>query len=264
MNTRHLFIAVALVAAAVLPSSAAASVPSSLTETAAFVPSALYMAEAPAAKAADAVSSAAVPAAAASSVRAAAAPAASTPVGRNGWLSVSGPRLVNEAGNPVVLTGASIGWHNLWPRFYNAGVVSTLADDWGCDVVRAAIGAELEGNYASDPETALQCLYNVVDAAVSEGISVSGSAIVSVITVPGNNPSVGNCRISTNIRRRRSRFSSSSNGEALGRLMLWMGPTISNVNRNPARSSAALNTSWEIERLPLRILEIVPLSNPNC
>ena len=172
MNTRHLFIAVALVAAAVLPSSAAASVPSSLTETAAFVPSALYMAEAPAAKAADAVSSAAVPAAAASSVRAAAAPAASTPVGRNGWLSVSGPRLVNEAGNPVVLTGASIGWHNLWPRFYNAGVVSTLADDWGCDVVRAAIGAELEGNYASDPETALQCLYNVVDAAVSEGIYV--------------------------------------------------------------------------------------------
>ncbi len=97
---------------------------------------------------------------------------ASGPVSENGWLSVSGTRLVNESGNPVVLSGASIGWHNLWPRFYNAGTVETLASGWGCNVVRAAIGAELDGNYASDPDTALKCLYDVVDAAIDNGIYV--------------------------------------------------------------------------------------------
>ena len=101
-----------------------------------------------------------------------AAPSDNSPVARNGLLSVKGTSLVNEHGNPVTLSGTSIGWHNLWPRFYNAGAVGTLAGDWGCNVVRAAIGAELEGNYASDPQTALKCLYNVVDAAIEEGIYV--------------------------------------------------------------------------------------------
>ena len=95
-----------------------------------------------------------------------------SPAERNGWLSVKGTSLVNEHGNPVILSGTSIGWHNLWPRFYNAGAVKTLAGEWGCDVVRAAIGAELDGNYAADPRTALKCLYNVADAAIDEGIYV--------------------------------------------------------------------------------------------
>ena len=86
---------------------------------------------------------------------------AGTPVGENGWLSVKGRDLVNEKGNPVILSGVSIGWHNLWPRFYNAGAVEQLSDEWGCDVVRAAIGAELDGNFASDPQKALDCLYSV-------------------------------------------------------------------------------------------------------
>ena len=97
---------------------------------------------------------------------------ADTPVGENGWLSVKGHSLVNEKGNPVTLSGVSIGWHNLWPRFYNHGTVDQLAGEWGCNVVRAAIGAELDGNFASDPETALQSLYRVADAAIENGIYV--------------------------------------------------------------------------------------------
>jgi endoglucanase len=31
-------------------------------------------------------------------------------------------------GSDVVLRGMSFGWHNFWPRFYNAGVVKTLHD----------------------------------------------------------------------------------------------------------------------------------------
>ena len=97
---------------------------------------------------------------------------AASPVEENGWLSVKSQSLVNEKGNPVILKGVSIGWHNLWPRFYNHGAVDQLAGTWGCNVVRAAIGAELEGNFASDPETALNSLYKVADAAIENGIYV--------------------------------------------------------------------------------------------
>ena len=68
---------------------------------------------------------------------------AGTPVGENGWLSVKGRDLVNEKGNPVILSGVSIGWHNLWPRFYNAGAVEQLSEEWGCDVVPNWTGTSL-------------------------------------------------------------------------------------------------------------------------
>ena len=38
-------------------------------------------------------------------------------------LSVKGLQLVNEKGEPVVLHGVSYGWHQFWPRFYNASSV---------------------------------------------------------------------------------------------------------------------------------------------
>ncbi len=106
-----------------------------------------------------------------SSFTAGAAPSG-TPVSNNGWLSVEGTMLVNEQGTPAVLAGVSLGWHNLWPRFYNEGVVRHLAQDWKCSVIRASIGAEIEGNFADDPEHALSCLFSVADAAIEQGIYV--------------------------------------------------------------------------------------------
>lgn len=41
-------------------------------------------------------------------------------VQKTGRLSVSGTYLVNEKGEKVLLKGVSFGWHNWWPRFYNA------------------------------------------------------------------------------------------------------------------------------------------------
>jgi len=42
-----------------------------------------------------------------------------SPVALNGQLKVSGTQLCNEKEEPVILRGVSLGWHNLWPRFYN-------------------------------------------------------------------------------------------------------------------------------------------------
>lgn len=88
-------------------------------------------------------------------------------------LKVEGTCLYMEGNDqPVAWRGLSFGWHNLWPRFYNREAVEVFAKDWGCPVFRAAIGADdLEeksplGGYISDPQSALECLYAVMDAAI--------------------------------------------------------------------------------------------------
>ena len=82
---------------------------------------------------------------------------------------------------PVVFRGVSFGWHNIWPRFYNAGAVKTLKEDWGVPIVRAAIGADdhakadnpgIRSGYMGEPEWALECLYKVIDAAIENGMYV--------------------------------------------------------------------------------------------
>ena len=66
------------------------------------------------------------------------------PVKKWGQLQVKGSQLCDQQGKPVILRGVSLGWHNLWPRFYNKKVVQTLKQDWHCSVVRAAMGHQTE------------------------------------------------------------------------------------------------------------------------
>jgi endoglucanase len=94
------------------------------------------------------------------------------PVKENGRLKVSGVQLLNEKGAPVVLRGMSYGWHNWWPRFYNAGTVSWLKNDWGCNVVRAAMGVEPDQGYIKNRDWSMQTIKAVIDAAIKEGIYV--------------------------------------------------------------------------------------------
>jgi len=94
------------------------------------------------------------------------------PVKENGRLKVSGVQLLNEKGAPVVLRGMSFGWHNWWPRFYNAGTVSWLKNDWGCNVVRAAMGVEPDNGYINKPDWSKEKIKAVIDAAIKEGIYV--------------------------------------------------------------------------------------------
>ena len=97
---------------------------------------------------------------------------ATDPVKRYGQLQVRGAQLCDEGGRPVVLRGVSLGWHNLWPRFYNKKVVQTLKQDWHCSVVRAAMGVMIEDNYLENPEFAMQCMTPVIEAAIKQNIYV--------------------------------------------------------------------------------------------
>ena len=99
--------------------------------------------------------------------------ASGQPVRRHGALQVKGTQLSDSSGQPVVLRGMSLGWHNLWPRFYNAGAVHTLVNDWHCTVVRAAMGIELnDRGYLKAPAFSTEKVRAVVDAAIREGIYV--------------------------------------------------------------------------------------------
>lgn len=98
--------------------------------------------------------------------------AAQQPVQLHGQLQVKGIQLCNQKGEPVVLRGMSFGWHNFWPRFYNKQTVSWLHQDWGCTVVRAAMGIEPRGGYKQNREGSVRLVKEVVDGAIASGIYV--------------------------------------------------------------------------------------------
>ena len=97
---------------------------------------------------------------------------AADPVKKYGKLRVVGNQLCDKRGKPVTLRGVSLGWHNLWPRFYNAQCVETLKKDWHCSVVRAAMGIMIEDNYLENPDYAMQCMTAVIEAAIKQNVYV--------------------------------------------------------------------------------------------
>jgi endoglucanase len=96
----------------------------------------------------------------------------SQPVKKHGQLNVQGTRLVDKSGGTIMLRGMSFGWHNWWPRFYNAGAVNWLHEDWKCNVVRAAMGIEPDKGYIKDSAGSVAHIRAVVDAAIRQGIYV--------------------------------------------------------------------------------------------
>jgi endoglucanase len=94
------------------------------------------------------------------------------PVKEHGALSVTGVQLTDQTGKPVVLHGVSFGWHNWWPRFYNANTVKWLAGDWKCSVVRAAMGVEPAKGFIMDPAGSKEKIEAVVNAAIANDIYV--------------------------------------------------------------------------------------------
>ena len=90
----------------------------------------------------------------------------------HGQLKVKGTRLVDAKDNDVVLHGMSFGWHNWWPRFYNADAVHELATKWNCTVVRAAMGIEPDSGYLKNRNRSLELITNVVDACIKENVYV--------------------------------------------------------------------------------------------
>ena len=94
------------------------------------------------------------------------------PVKTHGQLKVVGTKLKDTKGNDVVLHGMSFGWHNWWPRFYNAGAVHELVTKWNCTVLRGAMGIEPDSGYIKSPGRSVELMKNVIDACIKENVYV--------------------------------------------------------------------------------------------
>lgn len=98
---------------------------------------------------------------------------AQSPVERHGQLRVEGTQLVDSKGAPVQLRGVSMGWHNMWPRFYNQSTVDRLTGDWGADLVRCSVGvAHLDSGFDCDSVAAYAVVDSIVQGAVRNGAYV--------------------------------------------------------------------------------------------
>jgi endoglucanase len=108
--------------------------------------------------------------------------AAKSPVETYGALSISGNKMVDETGKPVILRGMSLFWHyDLGGKdFYNPSAVRWVMTDWRASVIRAAIGVEDRnlggggkiGGAISDPNLANLRVRTIIDAAISAGFYV--------------------------------------------------------------------------------------------
>lgn len=104
----------------------------------------------------------------------AAAPEGS-PVARHGALSVAGNKIVGAHGEPVSLAGVSFFWSTTgWGQedYYTPDVVEYFATDWNVSLVRAAISAERQGSYLTDPDGNRQRAYAIIEGALEQGIYV--------------------------------------------------------------------------------------------
>ena len=89
-----------------------------------------------------------------------------------GQLKLRGTQLSDAEGRPVALHGVSFGWSCFHPRFYNAGAVDWLKNDWKCTVVRVAMGIEPKKGYLENPVESEALITTVVDAAIKADLYV--------------------------------------------------------------------------------------------
>lgn len=90
----------------------------------------------------------------------------------NGHLSVKDGTLVNVAGEPIQLKGMSTyGMHAIGIVF-NEAFVQTLAEDWGCSVIRLAMYTIGDGGdaYINQPEKYFQMMCDCIDLCIAQDV----------------------------------------------------------------------------------------------
>lgn len=89
-----------------------------------------------------------------------------------GQLSVSGKYMVDKNNDPVQLRGMSLFWSQWMGQFYTRETVKWLKEDWNVTIIRASMGVEDADGYLTNKATEKAKIYEVIDAAIAEGIYV--------------------------------------------------------------------------------------------
>ncbi|HYO92871.1 MAG TPA: cellulase family glycosylhydrolase, partial [Polyangiaceae bacterium] len=102
------------------------------------------------------------------------APPASTPVAQLGQLKVVGTRMKAANGSDVQLEGVSSMWLNWENDGYaeSATALKYMRDNWGLQVIRAAMGVTPSGAYLTNPDKAKAQVNRIVQNAIDAGVYV--------------------------------------------------------------------------------------------
>ena len=94
-------------------------------------------------------------------------------VEKNGRLKIDGTKIVNGDDDTVVLNGISSFGIDECEGFFTPEIVKTLAEDWGCDVLRIAItGNDDDEGYLEDPDKYFDMVCKICDMCTDQGIYV--------------------------------------------------------------------------------------------
>ncbi len=94
-------------------------------------------------------------------------------VDKNGQLHVEGTKILNENGEVVQLKGMSTYGLNGMYKFVNKDTVQTLAEDWGCSVIRMAMYTMGNSDgYIPNPEEYYQQMVDYVQLCIDQGVYV--------------------------------------------------------------------------------------------
>lgn len=94
-------------------------------------------------------------------------------VAKTGRLKIDGTNIVSSEDETVVLKGISSFGIEDCEGFFTQDTVKTLAEDWGCDVLRIAItGDENSYGYLDDPDTYFDMVCKICDMCIEQGIYV--------------------------------------------------------------------------------------------
>ena len=98
---------------------------------------------------------------------------ATLPVEVYGELNVYEKYLTDSEYRAITLNGVSINSINYANGFISNETVSTLVNDWGCDVIRFSMNVEEDiGGYTSDPDTKFAEMCSVIDLCIDNGVYV--------------------------------------------------------------------------------------------
>lgn len=91
----------------------------------------------------------------------------------HGKLSVKDGTLVDQYGDPIQLKGMSSYGMQAVGDFFNEAAIQTLAEDWGCTVIRFAMYTVSDGNgeaYIRNPDKFFQKMCDCVDLCIDQGV----------------------------------------------------------------------------------------------
>ena len=91
----------------------------------------------------------------------------------NGRLKTDGTGIVNSEGESVVLKGISSFSIEEGSDFFTSEIVKTLAEDWGCDVIRIAVTGNGDSDgYLKNPEEYFDSVCKICNLCTDQGIYV--------------------------------------------------------------------------------------------